>query len=69
MKFPSPLPPLQLTPDYYKDNTIATMKKSKVQKAEELKMIRETHFGGGMTNVCQEFVYLYKIFIKKQKNY
>lgn len=42
IKFSCPLPFLQLIPDYYKDNMIATMKKSKVQSAEELKLTWET---------------------------
>jgi hypothetical protein len=29
MKFPPPSPHMQLIPDYYKDNTIATMKKAR----------------------------------------
>jgi hypothetical protein len=56
MKFPFLLPPLHLIPDYYKDNMTATMKKCKVQSAEELKLKRKTQNLGGVTDMCKEFI-------------
>jgi hypothetical protein len=63
MQFPSPLPPSQSISDYYKHNTIATMKTAKVWSAGELKLI----MWGGLICVRNLFISVQSLHTKNRK--